>query len=53
MPLWPRLETEGELEVRDIFVSHKDGEHPVNGLTEIAPKSDTAIYAWSLMSDTI
>jgi hypothetical protein len=35
MPPWPRLETEGELEVRDIFLSHKDREHLVNGSVSV------------------
>ena len=39
------------LEARDIFVSDKDREDLVNRLTEIAPKTGTSIYAWSLMSN--
>jgi hypothetical protein len=38
------------LEARAIFLSDKDREDLVNRLTEIAPKTGTAIYAWSLMS---
>jgi hypothetical protein len=39
------------LETRDIFLSDKDREDRVNRLTEIAPKTGTAIYPWSLMSN--
>jgi len=39
------------LEARAIFLSDKDREDLVNRLTEIAPKTGTAIYAWSLMSN--
>ncbi len=58
MPRGPRLDMEGALhhvmvrglEVRAIFLWDKDREDLVNRLTEIAPKTGTAIYAWSLMS---
>jgi hypothetical protein len=59
MPRGPRLDMEGALhhvmvrglEARAIFLWDKDREDLVNRLTEIAPKTGTAIYAWSLMSN--
>ena len=59
MPRGPRLDMEGALhhvmvrglEARDIFRSDTDREDLVKRLTEIAPKTGTAIYAWSLMSN--
>ncbi len=37
-------------EARDTFLSDTDREELVKRLTEIAPKTRTVIYAWSLMS---
>ncbi len=59
MPRGPRLDTEGALhhvmvrglEARNIFLSDKDREDLVKRLTEIAPKTGTGIYDWSLMSN--
>ena len=59
MPRGPRLDTEGALhhimvrglEARDIFRSDTDREDLVKRLNEIVPKTQTVIYAWSLMSN--
>ncbi|MEJ5378514.1 MAG: transposase [bacterium] len=39
------------LESREIFLSEEDRKDIVHRLTEIAPKTGTVIYAWSLLSN--